>query len=228
MMINPIFTANPKKSRLKKPIWQAQPSPHQPHSRPLEVTTLTKPIFLVAQVSVLISPHCQQWVNSTVFPTTTATIPDVIVQPLATNRVAAGLPIETAIINVTNGHCPLLFINNMLNSIKLSLNQLMAMVKQMLGHAQSSVDCQVATAAADPNLTDHDPAALDESFPCHTDQQKLDFTLNKMKAKTYITTAQKTKALCMLGQNGDVSSLPNIKPTITSKLTISIDTGTAK
>uniref|UniRef100_A0A915IPD7 Uncharacterized protein n=1 Tax=Romanomermis culicivorax TaxID=13658 RepID=A0A915IPD7_ROMCU len=80
------------------------PSPHQLPSRQLEVTELAKPIFLVPQVSVSISPHCQQWMTSTIFPTMTATIPDVIVQPLPTNNVAAELPIETAILNVTNDY----------------------------------------------------------------------------------------------------------------------------
>uniref|UniRef100_A0A915KM75 Uncharacterized protein n=1 Tax=Romanomermis culicivorax TaxID=13658 RepID=A0A915KM75_ROMCU len=55
---------------------------------------------------------------------------------------------------------------------------------QACGHAQSSIDCEVATAAADCDLTDHEPAALDKSFPCDTDQQKLDFALNKMTEKT--------------------------------------------
>uniref|UniRef100_A0A915L4V9 Uncharacterized protein n=1 Tax=Romanomermis culicivorax TaxID=13658 RepID=A0A915L4V9_ROMCU len=119
--------------------------------------------------------------NSTVFPTTTATIPDVIVQLPAT----AELPIETAIVNVTNGHCPLLFTNNSPNSIKLRPNQLIAMAKHTLHHPESSVDCQVATTTADHDLTDHEPATLDKS---------------------------------LLGN----------KPTITSELTISIDTGTAK
>uniref|UniRef100_A0A915KW23 Uncharacterized protein n=1 Tax=Romanomermis culicivorax TaxID=13658 RepID=A0A915KW23_ROMCU len=73
---------------------------------------------------------------------TTATIPDVIVQPLATYNKAAKLPIETAMVNVTKGHCPLLFINNMPNSIKLCLNQLIAMAKHTLGYAESYADCQ--------------------------------------------------------------------------------------
>uniref|UniRef100_A0A915J107 Uncharacterized protein n=1 Tax=Romanomermis culicivorax TaxID=13658 RepID=A0A915J107_ROMCU len=89
-------------------------------------------------------------------------------------------------------------------------------------------DCQVATAAADHDLTDQEPAALDKLLPCHTDQQKLDFALNKMTAKTYVTTVQKAKALCMLRQNRDVFSLLGDKPTITRELTVSIDTGTAK
>uniref|UniRef100_A0A915HHG5 Peptidase A2 domain-containing protein n=1 Tax=Romanomermis culicivorax TaxID=13658 RepID=A0A915HHG5_ROMCU len=164
--------SQPEEIEAKEPIRQAQGSPHQPPSRQLKVTELAEPIFLVAQISVSIWPHCQQWVNSTVFPTTTATIPDVIVQLLATNSIAAELP-----------------------------------------------NC---------DLTDHEPAALDKSFPCHTNHQKLDFTLNKMTAKTYVTTAQKTKALCMLQQNRDVFSQPGDKPTITRELTISIDTGTAK
>uniref|UniRef100_A0A915K0Z2 Uncharacterized protein n=1 Tax=Romanomermis culicivorax TaxID=13658 RepID=A0A915K0Z2_ROMCU len=201
----------------EQPTRQAQLSPHQPPPRQLEVTELAESIFLVAQVSTSISPHRQQWVNSTVFPTTTATIPDVIVQPLATNNIAAELPIETAIVNVTNGHCLLLFIKNTLNSIKLHLNQLIAMAKHMLGHAKLSVDCQVATATADHDLTDHKPAALDKSFPCHTTQQKLEFALNKMTKKTYISTAQKSKALCMLQQNHYVFSLHGDKPTITKR-----------
>uniref|UniRef100_A0A915K0Q4 Uncharacterized protein n=1 Tax=Romanomermis culicivorax TaxID=13658 RepID=A0A915K0Q4_ROMCU len=82
----------------------------------------------------------------------------------------------------------------------------------MLGQAKFPVDCQVATAAADPDLTNHEPAALNKSFPCHTDQQKLEFTLNKMTEKTHVTAAQKAKALCMLRQNPDVFSLPGDKP----------------
>uniref|UniRef100_A0A915KBG5 Uncharacterized protein n=1 Tax=Romanomermis culicivorax TaxID=13658 RepID=A0A915KBG5_ROMCU len=71
----------------------------------------------------------------------------------------------------------------------------------MLGQAESPLDCQGATAAVDPDLTNHEPAALDKSFPCHTNQEKLDFALNKMTAKTGVTTAQKAKALSMLRQN---------------------------
>uniref|UniRef100_A0A915JAN9 Uncharacterized protein n=1 Tax=Romanomermis culicivorax TaxID=13658 RepID=A0A915JAN9_ROMCU len=82
------------------PLWQ--PSAHQPPSQNLEVRELAKPIFLIAQASVSISPHCQQWMTSTVFTTTTATIPQLIVQLLATNNVAQQFPIETAIVNVTN------------------------------------------------------------------------------------------------------------------------------
>uniref|UniRef100_A0A915HKR4 Uncharacterized protein n=1 Tax=Romanomermis culicivorax TaxID=13658 RepID=A0A915HKR4_ROMCU len=79
----------PEEMEAEQPIQQAQPSPHQPPSRWLEVTQLAEPNFLVAKVSVSISPHCQQW---------------------------------------------------------------------------------VATAAADRDLTNHKPAALDKSFPCHTDK----------------------------------------------------------
>uniref|UniRef100_A0A915KL67 Uncharacterized protein n=1 Tax=Romanomermis culicivorax TaxID=13658 RepID=A0A915KL67_ROMCU len=89
-------------------------------------------------------------------------------------------------------------------------------------------DCHVATAAADRDLTDHEPAALDKLFPCHTNHQKLEFTLNKMTEKTRVTAAQKARALRMLGQNRDVFSLPGHKPTFTKELTISIDTGTTK
>uniref|UniRef100_A0A915IQG3 Uncharacterized protein n=1 Tax=Romanomermis culicivorax TaxID=13658 RepID=A0A915IQG3_ROMCU len=77
------------------------------------------------------------------------------------------------------------------------------MAKHTLGHAEPSVDCQVATAATDRDLTDHEPAALDKSFPCHTEQQKLEFALNKMTEKTYVTAAQKQTALSMLRQNHD-------------------------
>uniref|UniRef100_A0A915KAM8 Uncharacterized protein n=1 Tax=Romanomermis culicivorax TaxID=13658 RepID=A0A915KAM8_ROMCU len=80
-----------------------QPSSHQPPSLRLEVTELAEPIFFVAQASVSISPHCQQWVTRTIFPTTTATIPDMIVQPLPINSIVVELPIETALVNITNG-----------------------------------------------------------------------------------------------------------------------------
>uniref|UniRef100_A0A915L6B2 Peptidase A2 domain-containing protein n=1 Tax=Romanomermis culicivorax TaxID=13658 RepID=A0A915L6B2_ROMCU len=158
-------------------------------------------LFLNARndnVLELIPEEERQWVNSTVFPTTMATIPDLIVQPLSINSVAGEFPIETAIVNVTNSHCQLLFVNNTPNSIKLRLNQLIAVAKHMLGQAKSPINCQVATAAADRDLTDHKPAALDKSFPCHTDQQKLEFTLNKMTAKTRLTATQKARALNML------------------------------
>uniref|UniRef100_A0A915J1U3 Uncharacterized protein n=1 Tax=Romanomermis culicivorax TaxID=13658 RepID=A0A915J1U3_ROMCU len=139
-----------------------------------------------------------QWVTSTIFPTTTATIPDVIVQPLPTTSLAAELPIETAVVNITNSQCLLLFVNNTPNSIKLRPNQLLAVAKHVLGFMETHDECQVATAAADRNLNDQELAALDKLLPCHTDQQKLDFTLNKMTAKTYVTAAQKSKALRML------------------------------
>uniref|UniRef100_A0A915KEU9 Uncharacterized protein n=1 Tax=Romanomermis culicivorax TaxID=13658 RepID=A0A915KEU9_ROMCU len=95
-------------------------------------------------------------------------------------------------------------------------------------HQPPTQRLEVATAAADGDLTDHELAALDKSLPCYTDQQKLDFALNKMTAKTYVTAAQKSKALCMLRQNRNVFSLPSNKPTFTKELTVSIDTGSAK
>uniref|UniRef100_A0A915KVD0 Uncharacterized protein n=1 Tax=Romanomermis culicivorax TaxID=13658 RepID=A0A915KVD0_ROMCU len=82
-------------------------------------------------------------------------IPDVKVQPLATNNVAAELPIETAIVDLTNGHCLLLFINNTPNCIKLRPNQLIAMAKHMLGYIEPYPDCQLATAASNRDLADH-------------------------------------------------------------------------
>uniref|UniRef100_A0A915IPV1 Uncharacterized protein n=1 Tax=Romanomermis culicivorax TaxID=13658 RepID=A0A915IPV1_ROMCU len=80
------------------------------------------------------------------------------------------------------------------NSIKLRPNQLLAVAKHTLGFTKTHANCQVATATADPDLTGHEPAALNKSGSCHTDQQKLDFPLNKMTAKTYVNTAQKSKA----------------------------------
>uniref|UniRef100_A0A915KTF9 Uncharacterized protein n=1 Tax=Romanomermis culicivorax TaxID=13658 RepID=A0A915KTF9_ROMCU len=122
--------------------------------------------------------NCQPWVTSSIFPTTTATIPDMIVQPLPTNSVAPELPIESAVINVTNGQGPLLFVNNTPNSIKLHPNQLLAVAKHMLGFSETHTDCQVATPAPDHDLTDHKLAALDKLLPCHFDQQKKGFALN--------------------------------------------------
>uniref|UniRef100_A0A915HN66 Uncharacterized protein n=1 Tax=Romanomermis culicivorax TaxID=13658 RepID=A0A915HN66_ROMCU len=210
----------PEEIEAKQPIRQAQPSPHQRPPRRLEVTELAEPIFLVTHVSIWISRHCQQWVKSAIFPTTRVTIPEVIVQPLATNSVAVELPVEPAVVNITNGHCPLLFINNKPNSIKLQPNQLIAMAKHTLEFSESYLDCQVATAAADRDLTDHEPTALDKSFPCHTPQQKMEFALNKITEKTYVTAAQKAKAPNMLQHNGDVFSLQGDKPTITSELNV--------
>uniref|UniRef100_A0A915KV22 Uncharacterized protein n=1 Tax=Romanomermis culicivorax TaxID=13658 RepID=A0A915KV22_ROMCU len=102
------------------------------------------------------------------------------------------------------------------------------MAKDTLEYSESYVDSQIATAAANRDLTDHEPAALNKLFPCHTVQQKLEFDLNKMTEKTYVSAAQKAKALNMLRHNQDISSLPGDKPTITSELTVNIDTGTAK
>uniref|UniRef100_A0A915HK00 Uncharacterized protein n=1 Tax=Romanomermis culicivorax TaxID=13658 RepID=A0A915HK00_ROMCU len=56
------YDDKPEEIEAEQPIRQAQPSPHQPPSQRLEVTELAKPIFLVAQVLVSISPHCQQWI----------------------------------------------------------------------------------------------------------------------------------------------------------------------
>uniref|UniRef100_A0A915IB68 Envelope protein n=1 Tax=Romanomermis culicivorax TaxID=13658 RepID=A0A915IB68_ROMCU len=134
-----------------------QPSPHQLPPWWLEVTELAEPIFLITQVSVSISPHCQQWVTSTVFPTTTATIADVIVQPLPTISVAAELPIETLVVNVTNGQCPLLLVNNTPNRIRLRPNQQLAVAKHTLRLTQTHINCQVATARVDRDLTNHEP-----------------------------------------------------------------------
>uniref|UniRef100_A0A915JIE2 Uncharacterized protein n=1 Tax=Romanomermis culicivorax TaxID=13658 RepID=A0A915JIE2_ROMCU len=109
---------------------QPQPSQQQPSSGRKEVRDLARPIFLVAQASVSISRNCQQWVTGTIFPLTSASIPHLIVQPLSNNQVAMEFPIETAIVNVTNGTCPLLVVNNTPNSTKLQPNQLLAKTLQ--------------------------------------------------------------------------------------------------
>uniref|UniRef100_A0A915JUR1 Uncharacterized protein n=1 Tax=Romanomermis culicivorax TaxID=13658 RepID=A0A915JUR1_ROMCU len=124
---------------------QMHPSPHIHPSWRLEFTELAKPIFLVPQKSVSISPHCQQWLTCTVFPPTTPTIPYVIVQPLTTISITAEFPIKTPIVKVTNGKCPLLLVNSTPNSIKLSPNQLITVAKHMLGRSEICTDCQVAT-----------------------------------------------------------------------------------
>uniref|UniRef100_A0A915JTI5 Uncharacterized protein n=1 Tax=Romanomermis culicivorax TaxID=13658 RepID=A0A915JTI5_ROMCU len=41
-------------------------------------------------------------------------------------------------------------------------------------YSETYADCQIATAAADRDLTDHEPAAFNKSFPGHTAQQKLE------------------------------------------------------
>uniref|UniRef100_A0A915I4Y9 Uncharacterized protein n=1 Tax=Romanomermis culicivorax TaxID=13658 RepID=A0A915I4Y9_ROMCU len=92
-------------------------------------------------------------------------IADVIVQPLPTDSMAAELPIETTVVNVTNSQCPLLFVNDTQKSIKLRPNQLLAVAKQGLGFTETHHKCQVATATAGRDLTDHEPAALDKSLP---------------------------------------------------------------
>uniref|UniRef100_A0A915IU62 Uncharacterized protein n=1 Tax=Romanomermis culicivorax TaxID=13658 RepID=A0A915IU62_ROMCU len=152
----------------------------------------------------------------------------MIIQSLPTKSVPAELSIETTIVNITNGKCLLLFVNNTPNSIKLRPNQLIPVAEHALGLTETFIDCQVATTAADHDLTDHELAALDISLPCHTNQQNLHFALNKVITKTYVTAMQKSKALYMLRQNHDVFSLPGNKPTFTNELTISIDTGTMK
>uniref|UniRef100_A0A915KNF7 Uncharacterized protein n=1 Tax=Romanomermis culicivorax TaxID=13658 RepID=A0A915KNF7_ROMCU len=50
----------------------------------------------------------------------------------------------------------------------------------MLEPTAHSDDFKVATTASDPDLTNHEPAMLNKSLPCHTNKQKLDFTLNRM------------------------------------------------
>uniref|UniRef100_A0A915K9S5 Uncharacterized protein n=1 Tax=Romanomermis culicivorax TaxID=13658 RepID=A0A915K9S5_ROMCU len=93
--------------KAKQSVRQPQPSLHQPPSRGMEVTELAELTFLIAQVSISISPNCQQWVTGAIFPSTSTSVPDLIVQGLPNNQVATEFPIETAIVNITNGRCPL-------------------------------------------------------------------------------------------------------------------------
>uniref|UniRef100_A0A915IIJ7 Uncharacterized protein n=1 Tax=Romanomermis culicivorax TaxID=13658 RepID=A0A915IIJ7_ROMCU len=102
-----------------------------------------------------------QWVTGTVFPSTSALIPNLIVQPLTNNQVATKFPVETAIVNITNGTYPLLFINNRPNSIKLQPTQLVAVAKHTLRSvavSTSSNNISMAIAPLDLDLTDNKPA----------------------------------------------------------------------
>uniref|UniRef100_A0A915HPE8 Uncharacterized protein n=1 Tax=Romanomermis culicivorax TaxID=13658 RepID=A0A915HPE8_ROMCU len=119
---------------------------------------LAKPIFLVAQASATISPNCHQQVTSNILPLTNALIQDFIAQPLDQNQAPTEFSIAMAIINVTNGKCPLWFINNMPNSIKLGPNPLVAITK----HTLESVAVQkpdshnhVSVATSDHDFTNH-------------------------------------------------------------------------
>uniref|UniRef100_A0A915KVP8 Uncharacterized protein n=1 Tax=Romanomermis culicivorax TaxID=13658 RepID=A0A915KVP8_ROMCU len=96
-----------EKIKAEQSVRHPQPSLHQLPTQGIEVTKLDEPIFLMAQASVSISPNHQQWVTDTVFPLTSTTIPDLIVQPLPNNQVATEFPIETAIVYIANGMCPL-------------------------------------------------------------------------------------------------------------------------
>uniref|UniRef100_A0A915KQZ7 Peptidase A2 domain-containing protein n=1 Tax=Romanomermis culicivorax TaxID=13658 RepID=A0A915KQZ7_ROMCU len=214
--------------KAKHLVLQSQPSLHQPPSWWMEVTELAKPIFFIAQASVSIWPNCQQFVTSTLFPSTSASIPNLIVQPLPNNQVATEIPIKTAIVNITNGMFLLLFVNNTPNSIKLRPNQLLALAKHTLESVAHFDDFHVTATTLDCNLTNHEPAALDKSLAHHTDKQKVNFALNRMTQKMPINAAQTGKALSMILQNGEIFSLPGDKPTFTNELTVSIDTGTAK
>uniref|UniRef100_A0A915JCR1 Uncharacterized protein n=1 Tax=Romanomermis culicivorax TaxID=13658 RepID=A0A915JCR1_ROMCU len=77
------------------------PSLYQTPPWPMEVTELAEPIFLIAQASITTSLNCQQWVTGTIFPSTSASIPHLIFQPLTNNQVAIELPVETVIVNIT-------------------------------------------------------------------------------------------------------------------------------
>uniref|UniRef100_A0A915KVH9 Reverse transcriptase/retrotransposon-derived protein RNase H-like domain-containing protein n=1 Tax=Romanomermis culicivorax TaxID=13658 RepID=A0A915KVH9_ROMCU len=161
---------------------------------PLKVITTIKPLaksFLsVAYNNVLeeIPEEDRQWVSSTIFPLTSTLIPNLIVQQLHQDQVIMEYPIETAIVNITNGKCPLLFVNNRPNSIKLCPNQLVAITKHMLESMAVQIldnGIHVSVAASDCNLTNHELAALDKFLPHHTDKQKLEFALNKITEKMH-------------------------------------------
>uniref|UniRef100_A0A915KZ21 Uncharacterized protein n=1 Tax=Romanomermis culicivorax TaxID=13658 RepID=A0A915KZ21_ROMCU len=88
----------------------------------IAVIRLLKKSFLSAKCNNIlegIREEERQWVTRMVFPSTSALIPDLIIQPLTNNQVATEFQVETAIDNITNGTCLLLFIDNMPNSIKL-------------------------------------------------------------------------------------------------------------
>uniref|UniRef100_A0A915JK12 Uncharacterized protein n=1 Tax=Romanomermis culicivorax TaxID=13658 RepID=A0A915JK12_ROMCU len=179
----------------------------------------------------MIEQNCQQWIISQVFLATDASIPDLIVQPAKEADSNNEFPVEMSIINITNESCPLLFVNNTSNCIKLRPNQIITMAKHVLESVGAPIqdsNIPVSVAASDHDLTDHQPARLDKSRTLHADKQKLEFASNKMTEKTRITAAQKAKALGMLWQNRYILSLPGDKPTFTNELTVSIDTGTAK
>uniref|UniRef100_A0A915J876 Uncharacterized protein n=1 Tax=Romanomermis culicivorax TaxID=13658 RepID=A0A915J876_ROMCU len=89
----------------------------------------------------------REWVTGTIFPSTSISISDQIIQPLPNNQVTTEFPIKTAIVNITNGRYPLLFVNNTMNRIKLRPNQLLAMAKYKLEPVTHLDDFQVATAA---------------------------------------------------------------------------------
>uniref|UniRef100_A0A915IAH9 Retropepsins domain-containing protein n=1 Tax=Romanomermis culicivorax TaxID=13658 RepID=A0A915IAH9_ROMCU len=59
-LVKHAFDNQTEEIKAKQAVQQTQPSPHQPSSWQLEVTELAKPIFLIAQAFVSISPHCQQ------------------------------------------------------------------------------------------------------------------------------------------------------------------------
>uniref|UniRef100_A0A915J6C3 Vitellogenin n=1 Tax=Romanomermis culicivorax TaxID=13658 RepID=A0A915J6C3_ROMCU len=182
-------------------VWQPQPGLHQPPLWQIGVADLAEQIFLIAQASISVSPNCQQWVTGTVFPLTSPSIPHLIVQPLPKNQVAIEFPMETVVVNITNSRCPLSFVNNTPNRIKLRPNQLLAIAKHTLESITNVEDFHVATVASGCDLTDDEPATLDKSLPHHEDKQKLEFALNKMTQKRHVSPAQKAKALGMMRQN---------------------------
>uniref|UniRef100_A0A915HPA7 Uncharacterized protein n=1 Tax=Romanomermis culicivorax TaxID=13658 RepID=A0A915HPA7_ROMCU len=111
-----------------------------------------------------------QWETDMVFPLTSALIPNLIIQPLTNQQVPTEFLVETAIVNITDGMCPLLFINNRPNSIKLGPNQPIIVAKQTSESIPVSNNISMAVAASDHNITDQEPAGLDKSLLHHTDK----------------------------------------------------------
>uniref|UniRef100_A0A915KJ54 Uncharacterized protein n=1 Tax=Romanomermis culicivorax TaxID=13658 RepID=A0A915KJ54_ROMCU len=77
--------------------------------------------------------NCQTWVNRKIFPFTNESFKftnesfkSIIVQPLNFGKENCKYPIKLAIINIIEGKCPLLFVDNSANGIHLQPNQLIA------------------------------------------------------------------------------------------------------
>uniref|UniRef100_A0A915I425 Uncharacterized protein n=1 Tax=Romanomermis culicivorax TaxID=13658 RepID=A0A915I425_ROMCU len=163
----------------------------------LEIQNIKMPLKVVASIKAqpfLLTP-CNNILEEISGRTTTdVSIPDLIVQPTKEADSNNEFPVETSIINITNVNCPLFFVNNTPNCIKLRPNQIIAVAKHTLESVAAPIqdsDIRVSVATSDHDLTDHELAALDKSLPLHMDKQKLELALNKMPEKTSVTATQK-------------------------------------